>query len=56
MDVLEQSLSFIADTKASLNARMRELNRFRDQVRKVELSAGKSFHANNSVPAWVNFT
>jgi hypothetical protein len=38
---LEQRLSFIAGTKASLNARMRELNRLRDQVKKAELSAGK---------------
>jgi hypothetical protein len=50
MDILEQRLSFIADTKASLNARLSELNQLRDQVRKAELSARKigSFHANNS--------
>jgi hypothetical protein len=41
MGNLEQRLSFIAGTKASLNARMRELNRLRDQVKKAELSAGK---------------
>jgi hypothetical protein len=50
MDILEQRLSFIADTKASLNARVSELNQLRDQVRKAELSARKigSFHTNNS--------
>jgi hypothetical protein len=50
MDILEQRLSFIADTKASLNARVSELNQLRDQVRNAELSARKigTFHANNS--------
>jgi hypothetical protein len=54
---LEQRLSFIAGTKASLNARMRELNRLRDQVKKAELSAGKvRLLSRNSAPACVNFT
>jgi hypothetical protein len=41
MDIIEQRLSFIADTTASLDARIRELNRLCDRVRKAELSASK---------------
>ena len=39
MSIFEQRLSSIADTKAILNARMRELKWLRDLVRQAELSA-----------------
>jgi hypothetical protein len=41
MSVFQQCLSFITDTKTSLNTQMRELERLRGQVKKAQLKAQK---------------
>jgi hypothetical protein len=40
--IFEQRLSVVNDTIASLNIRIRELERLRDQVKKAQLSARRS--------------
>ena len=57
MHILDLRLSFIADTKAVLDARMHELSQLRDQVRKWSYQARKIdlVHANNSAPGLGEF-
>jgi hypothetical protein len=42
MSVFQRRLSVITDTVTSLNIRMRELERLRDQVKRAQLLARKS--------------
>jgi hypothetical protein len=42
MSIRQQRFSVVTDTIANLNARIRELERLRDQVRKAQLSARRS--------------
>jgi hypothetical protein len=52
MNIFQQRVSVVTDTITSLNIRIRELERLRDQVSKAQDSALSKSSANDNGLAW----
>jgi hypothetical protein len=52
MNIFQQRVSVVTDTLTSLDIRIRELERLRDQVKKAQDSALSKSSANDNRLAW----